>query len=296
MKNYQSNNKIPLYITIAVAAFGLFFLFYSIVSPKVYKNLNPNSSIGYIFVPDYDEHEGNHHLLIASIIPFSNEKIISAKAFYKKKNQASFNSVELQQISKGNNWAGELPPLKKGERFFYFLEITYLKNNQSFATKIPHWAPNKPLLYVTYEGKPSKSLLLIHIVTVVGAALFLLHSLYFALNFLMNKNSDLIIKKVYSSVFWAWLLFSFSTLLLGYFVAKATFGKGWNGIPIGDDITDNKSLFLSIFWAILLFLAGNDKFIPIKKRISEKKFCIWIIIGIIITTLIYLIPHSYFFQ
>jgi len=289
MEYNSSKNKLPLIITIALAALGLFFLFYSIISPDIYKNLNPKSSIGFIFIPDYDEYAGHNHLLFITILPLSEENIISAKAYFKKKDEKTFNSITLQRISQGNNWAGELPTLQIGERFFYFLEIIYLVNNQRSVTKIPSWAPNKPLLYVTYEGKPSKFLLLTHIVLVVASAFLLIHSLYFALSYLMNNYSSLLFKKIYLSVFWAWLLFTFSTIFLGYFVAKAAFGKGWNGIPIGDDITDNKSLFTALFWGILLFLSK-------KKIITEKKFCFWIIIGIIITTIVYLIPHSYFFQ
>ncbi len=289
MANYSFKNKLPLLITFAVTALGLYLLFYSIITPDIYKNLNPKYSIGFIFIPDYDEYEGHNHLLFITIFPFSKENIISAKGYYKKKHEEAFNSIPLQRISQGNNWVGELPTLKRGERFFYFLEIIYLKDNQRSVIRIPHWAPNKPLLYVTYEGKPSKFLLLTHIVLVVASALFLIHSFYFALTYLINNNSSLLFRKIYSSVFWAWVLFAFSTIFLGYFVAKAAFGKGWNGIPIGDDITDNKSLFTAIFWGILLILTK-------KELITERKFCFWVIIGIIITTIVYLIPHSYFFQ
>lgn len=291
-----------LFLTAAIGALALFFSFYSLITPDMYKMINPHAMpIGYVFVPSDGEFEGRTHLVVMNILRFAPLDIGPVTIYYRTKYESSFHSSMMQNINNGSNWAGELPSLKKGGRWFYFIEINYKEKSEQKILHIPSWAPDKPLAYVTFKGKPIKVILLFHIIIIMGSAFFLLHSFYFAVNYLKNQASavaGLFFRKTYNSVFWGWILFTFSAIVLGYYVAWAAFGVGWSGFPIGKDITDNKSLFTVLYWAVLLFLRSGDKFHIgiLKNRISEKSFCIWLIAGIILTTVVYLVPHSYFIQ
>lgn len=292
--------KISFFIIIIVGL-ALFFIFNDIITPDMYKRIDPSKAIGYIFVPDDDEYEDRKHLLMLSVINFKNVDIKGVYAKFKRKIDNDFKGTALINVNQGVNWVGELPTLPRGERYFYYLEIDYEMDGKLSSIVIPEWAPDKPLLYVTYEGKPNKNLLLLHIVLVIGAAIFLLHALFYSIRCLGEKDKTKSINyfdKAYKSVLWGWISFTVSTLLIGYYISYQVFGKGWNGLPIGDDITDNKSLLMIIFWGIVLLLRSDSKYklMIFNRIIAVRTFCIMIIIGSILTTIIYLIPHSYFFQ
>lgn len=82
-----------------------------------------------------------------------------------------------------------------------------------------------------------------------------------------------------------WGIWTFITLLvggmiLGPMVQYHAFGEAWTGIPVGWDLTDNKTLIAVLFWAIAVF--GNWK----KKRPGLT------ILASFILLLVYTIPHS----
>lgn len=70
-------------------------------------------------------------------------------------------------------------------------------------------------------------------------------------------------------------------LVLGPIVQKYAFGAYWTGWPWGHDLTDTKTAFAFIFWVIAVIRL-------IKNR--EKRG--WALVAAIVTTLVYLIPHS----
>lgn len=70
-------------------------------------------------------------------------------------------------------------------------------------------------------------------------------------------------------------------LILGPIVQKYAFGEYWTGWPFGHDLTDNKTAVAFIFWAIAVY-----------KLIRNKEKRGWALAAAIVTTLVYLIPHS----
>lgn len=71
-------------------------------------------------------------------------------------------------------------------------------------------------------------------------------------------------------------------LILGPIVQKYAFGALWTGWPFGHDLTDNKTIFAFIFWAIALFQVMKKK----------TKAGIWVIVATVVMLAVYLIPHS----
>ncbi len=68
--------------------------------------------------------------------------------------------------------------------------------------------------------------------------------------------------------------------ILGPVVQKYSFGQFWTGWPLGDDLTDNKTLFALIAFLLAWFL-------------RKKPYSRWLAIGAALVMMaIYLIPHS----
>lgn len=72
-------------------------------------------------------------------------------------------------------------------------------------------------------------------------------------------------------------------LILGPIVQKYAFGAFWTGWPFGHDLTDNKTLFAFIFWAIAVW--------RLYKNPNNRT---WPVIAMIVLLMVYLIPHSMF--
>jgi hypothetical protein len=70
-------------------------------------------------------------------------------------------------------------------------------------------------------------------------------------------------------------------MILGCLVQKMAFGIYWSGWPFGQDLTDNKTLFLVLIWAATVWF--NRKL---------KKRYIWAVIAAIVMLAVYAIPHS----
>ena len=69
-------------------------------------------------------------------------------------------------------------------------------------------------------------------------------------------------------------------LILGPIVQKFAFGAFWTGWPLGDDLTDTKTLVAACFWVLALIF-------------SKKKTGKWLaILAAIVLLIVYSIPHS----
>jgi len=69
--------------------------------------------------------------------------------------------------------------------------------------------------------------------------------------------------------------------VLGPLMQKIAFGAWWTGIPFGWDLTDNKTLFAAVAWAIALWRARGG-------RDARRA----IIAAAVVTLVIFAIPHS----
>lgn len=152
------------------------------------------------------------------------------------------------------------PPSAK---IVYFIEVKN-KNIEYFSNK------DNPLI-LRFKGAVPNYLLLLH-VFFIFFAMFL--SNYTLLKIVFNKNSI----RLFTIL--TFVFFLIGGFILGPFVQKYAFGHYWTGFPYGKDLTDNKTLFVGLFWAMAVIL-------NLKK---ERKF--YIILASILTFLIFLIPHS----
>lgn len=72
-------------------------------------------------------------------------------------------------------------------------------------------------------------------------------------------------------------------LIMGPIMQKYAFGAYWTGWPVGQDLTDNKTLVAFIVWLIAYFVL---------RRNSKNRF--WPVFAALITLAVFVIPHSMF--
>jgi hypothetical protein len=69
---------------------------------------------------------------------------------------------------------------------------------------------------------------------------------------------------------------------LGPFVTHYAFGPWWTGFPVGNDITDSKTLIALLAWIAAAIAVGRSKI--------EKA---WVVMAALVTLVIFAIPHSW---
>jgi hypothetical protein len=221
--------------------------------------------------------------------------VSSVTVYYRKAERKEWTPYPLQYCPKSDLWAGSLPPLPKGKRYFYYLEVRGSRGEKLFLPEGAPEAPGQGFYHVTYEGHVSEILLIAHIVLACSTAVFLLHAFYYGL-------CQLVCGDGYRGAYWCALagnlLFFISMVPLGAVLSGQTFGEPWGAWPLGTDVTDTKSQFLFLFWLVAALLqrktlTGGRRG---KDTLSPRGFSILTVGGCIFSLVIFLIPHSYFFQ
>jgi hypothetical protein len=292
--------RVPVVATIALVAIGLFLMLHGMMSPEMYRTVGPSKALNYVFVPDYDEPAGQKHFVEGSVWSTHGDSV-RAIVFYRRPGK-SYAEGRLQQILGSNKFSFPMPSLEKGERVFYFLRVEDSRGNtvdirpkRNLMDRVFARGRDK-LFYVTYEGRPYRPLLLLHISLIIGAMLLMIHGLRFSLSYVFSGRG---LSAAYWSLFVGWALFTITVLPLGISIAKSTFGVGWTGFPLGNDVTDNKSLVIVLYWLILLTIGWKPQrgeYAPRTGRISGIVFVGLSLIGILLTIVAHAIPHSVFVQ
>ncbi len=298
------SSPLPLWIVLAVVGAGLLYGLYQMVTPEMYRQLDPSATFNYVYVPSTSEYARQH---VVQLNVWSNRAAIrSVTLHFDRSARGDFaQSSTMQRVKETRTYMDALPHLERGQRFFYYFVAEdeagnklVLKAHKQKLERLLKGAGER-YFYVTYFARVPKTVLVPHIALITAALIFLVHSLYFSLSHLINRNG---FPKLYKTVFWGLVTFSVAVLPLGYLVAWYGLGVGWGGFPLGWDITDNKSLLAVLFWLGLLVAKPNSFFrrnpLSIRKRdpLSESAFAWLTIVGLVLTIGIYMIPHSIFFQ
>jgi len=81
--------------------------------------------------------------------------------------------------------------------------------------------------------------------------------------------------------FWTVVTLALGGLILGAVVQRFAFGAYWTGWPLGQDLTDNKTLASFLIWVIALW------------RIRKNPHATgWAVAAAVVLFLVYMIPHS----
>ena len=107
--------------------------------------------------------------------------------------------------------------------------------------------------------------------------------MFFSMLFALRVGLELFFRRVDTKYYTGVVLVTLfiGGLILGPIVQKYAFGEFWAGWPFGHDLTDNKTLFVFIFWVIAWFV--------LRKKPQNR---VWPFIAVLAMILVYSIPHS----
>ncbi len=165
--------------------------------------------------------------------------------------------------SKDGKLVGVIPNQPPAGKVEYI--ITLISNGKSYVLT------DDPVI-IRFKGLVPMAVLTPHI-------FFMFFSMLFALRtglelFFRRKDT-----RYYTGVVLATLFFG--GLVLGPIVQKYAFDAYWTGWPFGHDLTDNKTLFVFIFWVIAWFV--------LRKKPQNR---LWPLLAVLAMIMVYSIPHS----
>ena len=205
--------------------------------------------------------------------------------------KSDFNVLTMSSTGDGL-FTAELPSREKNTRYAMFMEIADGANG--VATLPPNAMAEHNFYGISYKQDPNKFWLLVHIVLMLVALMLLIHAFYYAFNYLWNRQ-DWIIGKSASSLFWGILCYGISAFPLGITIEHQKYGTYWTGFPLGWDMTDSKTLFNFVYWAVVVILMKGTIFSKDKNKdiISYKTYAWVAILGGILTMVVrFAIPHG----
>ena len=159
----------------------------------------------------------------------------------------------------------EVPQQPAAGKIQYYIEFTDSKGTQTIMRDTP--------VVIRFKGGVPGYILLPHVLIMFFAMLF------------STGAGLLAVAKIPSYKkygIWTLVLLIAGGIILGPIVQKFAFGKFWTGVPIGWDLTDNKTLIALIFW-ILAVIVNYKKDKPL-----------YTILAAIMLLIVFSIPHSLF--
>lgn len=172
-----------------------------------------------------------------------------------------FNVVEMKG---SETLKAELPAQEPLQKLQYFVELTKDKT----TVTVPE---DKPII-IRFKGHVPSGVLIPHIFFMFFAMMLSTRS---GLEFFNSAEN---LKKL---AMWTIVTLLIGGFLLGFLMNYFAFGQVWGGFPIGNDITDNKTLIAFIGWLLAYFM--------IKKNLQPKLFAA---LAAILMIVVYSIPHS----
>jgi hypothetical protein len=184
-------------------------------------------------------------------------------------------TVELRRFPSPDPWT-KLPLAREGDEL---------------VAAIPHQPPSGKVLYrVTLEDGGNAAALtprpvVIRFKGAVPAVIMIPHIAMMFLAMLLSTRAGLqaLLRRpgVFRLAAWTAAALAAGGLLLGPLVQNMAFGAYWTGWPIGQDLTDNKTVVAFLFWAVALW--------RLRRRPEAYG---WAVASSVVLLLVYLIPHS----
>lgn len=177
----------------------------------------------------------------------------------------SFIMNRLFKINEEKGFFAVIPQQPAAGKLQYYIEITDSSGTRSFFKEAP--------VIIRFKGSVPGFILTPHILLMFIAMLFSTAAGLFAVAGMETyKRTGL----------WALILLTAGGMILGPVVQKFAFGELWTGVPLGWDLTDNKTLITFLFWVLAVIMN------------HRKKRPLFTVLAAIILLIVYSIPHSLF--
>ena len=202
----------------------------------------------------------------------------------------NFISLPMQpQKENPGSFTGIIPSQPMRTKVYYYISIMDSEKNE---LTLPDGVNrlNLPFM-IKFKGKVTPAVLIAHIIAMFAGIFFVFMVLFYDFDLLRGKD---VLQDVGNLSLLATFFIFLGGMPLGWWVTYQTLGVLWEGIPIGWDITDSKTLIIFLYWLILLYLMKGTIFKKNSKlnAMGAKPVGIFVLMGVILTLLLYLIPHS----
>ena len=189
----------------------------------------------------------------------------AAEFSYEVNPVSSFIMNNIFNITEDKGFFADVPEQPAAGKIEYYVEITDKSGKSTYFKEEP--------VVIRFKGTVPSKYLTPHIL------LMFIAMLLSTLAGLMAIGKHPSYKK---TGIWTFIFLLLGGMVLGPVVQYHAFGEAWTGIPLGWDLTDNKTLIAVLFWALAVF--GNR---------MEKRPALTILASFMLL-LIYSIPHSMF--
>jgi hypothetical protein len=193
----------------------------------------------------------------------TNDEFTASEFRYKVYPVRSFLMNRIFGITEERGFFAEVPPQPPAGKLEYYIEINSMSGEKYILEESP--------VVLRFKGDVPVYILIPHII------LMFLAMFFSTLSGLLGIGKYPSFRR-YSR--WTLILLVAGGIILGPLVQKFAFGEFWTGIPLGWDLTDNKTLIAFIFWLIAVLV----------NRKKERPF--YVIMAAIVLLLVFSIPHS----
>jgi len=163
----------------------------------------------------------------------------------------------------------------------------------TLAVELPHQPPAGKLWYRVRLARGAETVLLpaerpaaIRYTGAVPAGVLIPHIFFMFLAMLLSTRAGLELfsrqPRLKGLTYWTLATLFIGGMGLGAFVTHHAFGEWWTGIPVGNDITDSKTLIALVAWVAAAIAVGRSRI--------EKT---WVVLAALVTLVIFVIPHSW---
>ncbi len=204
---------------------------------------------------------------------------LKAIVYYSRVEGGPYTADSLSRVA--DEFSATLPILEKGSKWYYHIKV-YQSENE--IAKFPPGVDQ----FMKFKGHIPAYILIPHIFCMFATIFYGLLTVISAISVVRGKAD---IKQSVRYLLWTVIFAFIGSFPLGYIVAYLAFGKGWDGIPIGWDITDNKTVILFLFWLVTFILARRGLKSE-RMAISKKAYMSLVLASLIVTFIAFVIPHS----
>ncbi|MBN1107220.1 MAG: hypothetical protein JXR66_04115 [Bacteroidales bacterium] len=195
----------------------------------------------------------------------TNDAYTSVPFIYREYPVNSFVMNKIFGINEEKGLYAQIPQQAPAGKIEYYLEIS---DSQRSIT-----LPEDNPVIIRFKGAVPSSVLTPHILIMFLAMLLSTVSGLFALAGIASFRHLGI---------WTLILLTAGGMILGPVVQKYAFGSFWTGVPLGWDLTDNKTLIAFLFWIMAVIL---------NRKHHRPLFTV---LASVILLIVYSVPHSLF--
>jgi len=171
--------------------------------------------------------------------------------------------------------------------------VAMRREGDALVAELPHRPPAGKLWYRVRLARGAESLLIpaerpaaIRFRGEVPPGVLIPHIILIFLAMLLSTRAGLEVlspRPRFPGLVWGTLATIFiGGMVIGVFVTHYAFGEWWTGFPVGNDITDSKTLLAFVVWVAAAIALGRSKL--------EKT---WVVLAALVMLVVFAIPHSW---